>query len=679
MPNLLAQSKSPYLLQHATNPVDWWPWSAAAFNAARERDIPVFLSIGYATCHWCHVMEHESFEDPEIAALMNAAFVNIKVDREERPDIDTIYMAVCQMMTGSGGWPLTAILTPDKRPFFSGTYFPKQSRHGRIGMADLVPRVQQIWRERRHEVEQQALQVTGALIQNSTANTSGEVPGTEALDAAYGELRSRYDKKRGGFGSAPKFPSPSVLRFLLRYWKRSGQKEALLMVEHTLKQMRTGGIFDHIGYGFHRYSTDPDWLLPHFEKMLYDQALHILAYTEAYQATGNDFYEKVAREVIAYVLRDLTTEEGAFECASDADSEGREGKFYVWRIEELHAVLGASLANDLVAALNVQPGGNFVDEATRKATGENILHGSGPFAEGHLRAARARLFEHRESRIHPFKDDKVLTDWNGLMIAALARAARVFDAPEYLQAARRAATFVEEHLLRDGRLLHRWRNGEAAIMGMLEDYAYYVEGLLELFEAGAEPRDLELAQSLVAICNEHHYDSPSGGYFLTAVDAESLLVRSRQAIDGALPSGNGVMMMNLVRLGHLTGNAEHLERALALVAGFARTVQAHPSGHVAILSALDLALGPTYEVVVCGDRGAADMQAMLNRLHSSYLPRAVIIVKQMGETGALRRLVPGVASQRMVNGMATAFVCRNFACNLPTTSIEEMLSQLEHA
>ena len=678
MPNRLAQSKSPYLLQHATNPVDWWPWSATAFDAAQERDVPVFLSIGYATCHWCHVMEHESFEDLEVARLMNDAFVCIKVDREERPDIDTIYMTACQMTTGSGGWPLTVILTPDKRPFFSGTYFPKQSHIGRIGMMDLIPRIQEVWRDRRQDVEQQALQLTSALVRNATVDTGGELPGEESLHAAFEELRSRYDNTRGGFGSAPKFPSPHVLRFLLRYWKRTGQSEALSMVKHTLERMRSGGIFDHVGFGFHRYSTDADWLLPHFEKMLYDQALHILAYTEAFQATGKGLYEKVAREVIAYVLRDLTTEEGAFECAEDADSEGKEGKFYVWHEEELKAVLGEALADEVSTVFNVQPEGNFLDEATRKATGENILHGPGPFYRRRLQTARARLFAHRLTRIRPSKDDKVLCDWNGLMIAALARAARVLDDREYLRAARRAARFIEEYLLKDGRLLHRWRDGEAAITGMLDDYAFFIDGLLELFEADAAPHDLELALSLATVCNEQFLDTKGGGFHLTAGDAESLLVRSRQGSDGALPSGNGVMMMNLVRLAHITGQTDYLKQAQAVAAGFQRSIAAQPAGHVALLAALDLALGPANEVVVCGNRGAADLNAMLRSLHSSYLPRTVIITKETDAAEQLQLLSPLVSDRCMVDGMATAYVCRDFACNLPTTRLEDMMKQLEH-
>ncbi len=496
MANRLADSASPYLLQHRDNPVNWWPWSPAAFDAARSRDVPVFLSIGYSTCHWCHVMERESFEAPAVARLMNEAFINIKVDREERPDIDSVYMTVCQMLTGSGGWPLTIVMTPEGRPFFAGTYFPRESRFGRIGMLDLVPRIQEIWRERREDIAREALRLTGNLAATARADTRAEMPSVQTMSKAYHQLRSRFDVERGGFGSAPKFPSPHGLMFLLRYWQRTGETDALRMVEVTLQKMRMGGIFDQVGFGFHRYSTDAEWKLPHFEKMLYDQALHVIAYAEAYQATGKPLYQRVAREVITYVLRDLTGPEGGFHTAEDADSEGREGKFYVWHQHELEQVLDKDLFRFAAEAFSVREEGNFADEATGKLTGENVLYLTRTADEVRLEEARARLLEIRQRRVRPGKDDKVLTDWNGLMIAALSVASRAFDDPRYAAAACRAANFVRDNLtLSGGRLLHRWRRGESGVSGMLDDYAFYVWGLLELYETTYAAEYLEQASA----------------------------------------------------------------------------------------------------------------------------------------------------------------------------------------
>ncbi len=479
MSNRLQHAHSPYLLQHRENPVDWWAWSDEAFEAARAQDKPVFLSIGYSTCHWCHVMAHESFEDEEVARLMNDAFISIKVDREERPDIDNLYMTVCQMMTGHGGWPLTVLMTPDKKPFFAGTYFPKHSRHGRPGMLDLVPRIQQAWQEERQKLLASAEEITGILQEAAARPASGRSLDQDALHLAFAQLRRRFDPQHGGFGTAPKFPAPHNLLFLLRYWKRTGEDLALRMVEATLHHMRLGGVYDHVGYGFHRYATDARWTLPHFEKMLYDQAMIALACVETFQATGNAAYEQTARDIFAYVLRDMTAPEGGFYSAEDADSEGREGKFYLWTLDELRAVLDADLAALVVRIYNVEAAGNFEEEATRQRTGENILYLKKPLAEhaaalgvdeatlaARLERARQILFDHREARVHPGKDDKVLTDWNGLMIAVLARAARVFDDDAYARAAQGAAAFLLTTMRRDdGRLLHRFRRGDAALPG----------------------------------------------------------------------------------------------------------------------------------------------------------------------------------------------------------------------
>ncbi len=453
--NRLVFEKSPYLLQHATNPVDWHPWNEEAFQKAQDQDKPVFLSIGYSTCHWCHVMEHESFEDPQVASLINANYIPIKVDREERPDLDQIYMAVCQAVTGTGGWPLTVILTPDKEPFFAGTYFPKESRFGRTGLRELIPKLADLWQNKREELLESADQIVSFLRQDSQP-TSGELK-KEIFDKAYQQLSGRFDSVQGGFGPAPKFPSAHNLVFLLRYWHHSGQDHALEMVEKTLQKIRLGGIFDQIGFGFHRYSTDPNWLLPHFEKMLYDQAMLVMAYVEAYQATGKNEYSQTAREILTYVLRDMTSPEGGFYSAEDADSEGEEGLFYLWTPAEFREYLGDEGSDLFINLLNLEEEGNFTDEATKTKTGQNILYLNKPLVEiapeidlsesqlGDLwNKTRQMLFGIREKRIHPMKDDKILTDWNGLMIAACAKAASALEEPRYALAAKNAADFIWE-------------------------------------------------------------------------------------------------------------------------------------------------------------------------------------------------------------------------------------------
>ncbi len=475
--NRLGSEQSPYLLQHADNPVDWYPWGEEAFEAARRENKPIFLSIGYSTCHWCHVMEHESFEDPEIARLLNAGFIAIKVDREERPDIDSIYMTVCQMMTGSGGWPLTIVMTPDKRPFFAATYLPKESRYGRSGMLDLLPRLREAWLNEPDRIEQAAQSVLEAL-NSSQGSTRGNDLDQAVLSAALEQARSRFDPRYGGFGTRPKFPTPHQLLFLLRSWHRDRDPATLEMVEKTLTAMRLGGIYDHVGFGFHRYSTDEKWLVPHFEKMLYDQAMLALAYTAAYQVTGKALYAQTVDEIFTYVLRDMTASEGGFYSAEDADSEGEEGKFYLWSEDDIRQILSPGDAEFVMASLNVLPVGNFHDEATGQNTGANILHLTAPLGESEQQQwddLRGQLFSAREKRVHPSKDDKVLTDWNGLMIAALARAGQVLGRPAYTDAAEKAATFILGTLRDDsptGGLLLRYRGGQAGITGHLDDYAF---------------------------------------------------------------------------------------------------------------------------------------------------------------------------------------------------------------
>ncbi len=693
--NRLQFEKSPYLLQHADNPVDWYPWGNEAFEKARQENKPIFLSIGYSTCHWCHVMEHESFEDSEVARLMNEAFVSIKVDREERPDIDSMYMTVAQLMTGSGGWPLTIVMTPEKKPFFAGTYFSKTSRFGRIGMLELVPRIQALWTNEHEKVLQTADNIVNALQQSAQTLTtqahSGEDAHTGILDAAYRQLATRFDQEYGGFGEAPKFPSPHTLLSLLRHWKRHGDQAALAMVEHTLQAMRLGGVYDHIGFGFHRYSTDRRWLLPHFEKMLYDQALLAMAYIETYQATGNEDYRQTACEIFTYVLRDMTAPEGGFYSAEDADSEGVEGKFYVWSVEEIRHILPEADADFATDLFHFEEEGNFRDQASGLKTGENIVHLQQSLAKNadalgitkqtlqdRLEGIRQQLFTIREERIHPHKDDKMLTDWNGLMIAALAKGAQAFDEPKYAEAAKQAAAFILSTMrTEDGRLLHRYRDNDAAIAAHLDDYAFFIWGLIELYETTFDVTYLKEAIALNDITARDFWDEEHGGFFFTADDAEKLLIREKNIYDGAVPSGNSAMMLNLVRLGRLLASPELEERADRIFRAFAGTVMKMPSVHTLLLLGIDLGIGPSHEVVIVGNTDAEDTQHMLQALRSVFSPNKVVVFRPPEEESPeITTLAPYIEPYTQLNGTATAYVCQNYICALPTTDIQEMLDLL---
>jgi uncharacterized protein YyaL (SSP411 family) len=660
-PNRLFHEKSLYLLQHAYNPVDWYPWSDEAFEEAKSQDKPIFLSIGYSTCHWCHVMERESFTDQEVADLMNEAFINIKVDREERPDIDGVYMAVSQMLTGGGGWPLTIIMTPDKKPFYSATYIPKENRFNVVGMLDLVPQITSYWENQRERLMDIGDNIASSL---GTESSGGAEDITESvLDTGFKLLEDRYDDEYGGLGEAPKFPSPHNLLFLLRYWKRTGKEKALEMVENTLQKMSKGGIFDHVGYGFHRYSTDREWLVPHFEKMLYDQAMLLMAYTEAYQATGKEEYRETAEQTIAYVLRDLTSTYGGFYSAEDADSEGEEGKFYVWTVDELQRIAGDE-DQDVLVYLGVKPGGNYLDEATREKTGTNILHVAGDDPPGNLEAVKNRLFEEREKRERPLLDDKILTDWNGLMIAALSKAARAFQVKEYAEEAIRSAEFILGNMWDGDELLHRYREGEAQIGGFLNDYAFTVWGLIELYQATYEKRFLDEAWRVNEVMMKMFAD-PEGGFYFTSSEAEELLTRRKDLYDGAIPSGNSVAFMNMMRLSRLTGNTSLEEEAAKLSSFFSSSVLGAPHAYSMLLSGLDFAFGPSTEVVVSGKND--EIKDIISQLDQRYLPNMVVH----------RYSTELATSVEYISGMnpsdsSLIYVCTGFVCNLPTGNMEKV-------
>ena len=691
-PNRLANEQSPYLLQHADNPVDWYPWGEEAFSAARDLDRPIFLSIGYATCHWCHVMEHESFEDEDVARLMNESFVNVKVDREERPDIDGIYMAVAQMATGHGGWPLTIVMTPDRLPFFSGTYFPRESRFGRPGMLDLVPRIRELWQTRRDDLLTAAHETRDRLQSLAEADRSGRALDADTLSRGFQELELEYDQERGGFGRAPRFPTPHRLLFLLRFWRRTGVDQALEMVVKTLDALRAGGIFDQVGYGFHRYSTDDQWLLPHFEKMLYDQALLVMAYVEAFQATGDASHARVAKQVLEYVLRDMTAPDGGFYSAEDADSEGEEGKFYLWTDEELRQVLGESDADFAALVWEIRPGGNFVDEATGERSGTSIPHLAEPLQaraaelglelselEHRLDSVRERLLEHRSRRIRPLLDDKILTDWNGLMIAALAKAGGALDAPEYVESATRAAAFLWTTMQTDGRLLHRYRDGDADIEANLDDYAFFAWAEIELHQVTQDPEHLRRAIVLTDSMLERFHDDASGGLFFSPAGRPDLIVRQREVYDGAVPSGNSVALSNLLRLARLTAEAKYERAAGEVSRAFSRTVGSHPSAFSMFLCGLELVVDGGQELVIAGDPESDAVTEMLDVAGRGYEPHLVTILRPAGEDArGVTEIAPFLVEFRGEPGAeATAYLCRGLMCERPVTSVAELKSLLE--
>ena len=685
--NRLEETKSPYLLQHADNPVDWYPWEVEAFEKARKEDKPVFLSIGYATCHWCHVMAHESFEDPEVAELLNNAFVNIKVDREERPDIDNTYMTVCQMLSGRGGWPLSIFMTPDKKPFYAATYIPKRGRFGRPGLMELVPRLKELWEEDREKIYDSAGEIASAFQQSLETDT-GESLDESVLNDAYQAFFGQFDSENGGFGSAPKFPSAHNLVFLLRYGRLYGQEDAVAMVEKTLTQLRLGGIFDQVGYGFHRYSTDARWLVPHFEKMLYDQAMLLNAYCEAWQATKNPLFRQTAEEIVEYVARDLRSDRGGFYSAEDADTEGEEGKFYVWDIDEIRITLDEEEAELAAEVYNLKEEGNYREEAGGGLTGKNILHLEqtlSRLAEKHDLSAKQfkaklalineKLLKQRSKRERPLLDDKILTDWNGLMIASLAKSARTLGDSEHLNLAVNAANFILDELNTEEGLMHRFREGEAAIPAFADDYAFLIWGLLELYETTFEIDYLRKARELNTHFIENFWDNGTGGFYFTDENHETLMGRKKEWFDGAMPSGNSVAMNNLLKLGRLTEQDELEQMADQLSQAYSGMVKASPTGFGQALQAVLFATGTTYEIVIAGEKKSDQTRKMVDRLRDLYIPNRVLLLKEPGDT-SIEKIAPFTKNQTTVDGKTALYICRNYSCRSPVTEpgkIEESL------
>jgi len=661
--NRLIFAASPYLLQHAANPVDWYPWGEAAFARAAAEDKPVFLSIGYATCHWCHVMEHEAFEDNEVAAAFNRSFVCIKVDREERPDIDEHYMAVAQLMTGSGGWPLNIFMSPEKKPFFAATYLPRTPRMGLPGIIQLLERVAELWSTERQQLQADsgaAIEALARLFQPRP----GRLPDAALLEDACRQLAEMYDSQWGGFGNAPKFPMPLYLSFLLRFWQRSGNAAALAMTEHTLRMMRQGGVYDQLGFGFHRYAVDRQWLVPHFEKMLYDQALIAIAYLEAFQATGTAGYRQVAAEIFAYVLEEMTAAEGGFFAGQDADTEGEEGTCYLWTRDEIAAAIGHEEAELFCRLFGVTARGNF--------EGKNILHLSlspETFAarEGvlpqlllaDLERWRQTLLALRRRRIRPFRDEKVLTAWNGLMIAALARGYALTGEGSYLAAAQRAAAFIGTKLTTaDGRLLRSCHQGKAAIPAFLEDYAFFIWGLIELHQSTLAQEYLDRARSLTGEMLRLFDGSSGEGLYETGLDAEQLPVRQQNAHDGVLPSGNSVAACNLFRLGRITGDESYLRTGEVIVRTFMGEVVRQPLASLHLLAAAGYHLGPELTVTLAGNR--EELGELLHAVQRRFLPQLAL------------RYGDASDGYPAVGGLPTAYVCAGGACRPPLTGAEAL-------
>jgi uncharacterized protein YyaL (SSP411 family) len=666
MPNRLANETSPYLLQHAGNPVDWYPWGEEAFSRARTEDKPVLLSVGYSACHWCHVMERESFEDHETARLMNEHFVNVKVDREERPDVDQIYMEAVQAMSGHGGWPMTVFLTPDGVPFYGGTYFPPADRHGLPAFSRVLLAMSEAWRERRGEVLNSGREIASHLNRTERLRRAETLLTDEVVRSAFHGVAAQVDETWGGTGSAPKFPQPMVWEFMLRFWKRSGDQDARRMVEATLTRMARGGIYDHLGGGFARYSVDARWLVPHFEKMLYDNAQLASLYLGAWLAFGSAEYRGVVEETLGYILRDMTDPAGGFYSAEDADSEGHEGKFYVWTADEIRAVLGPD-ADVALRYWGVDHGPNF--------EGHNILFVAGEPGPERIADARRKLFEARERRVRPGRDDKVLASWNGLACRAFAEAGRAMGRDEWLRAAVANADFLLREMQgRDGRLLRTWKAGQAKLKGYLEDYAMVAAALVSVYEATFERRWLDEARRLADEMLRLFWDDAVGGFYDTGTDHEALIVRPRNVFDNAVPCGSSVAIETLLRLAVLTGESRYESHALGALRPMADLMARHPGGFGRFLCALDFNLGPVAEIALVWP-AAGGPGPLLSEVFGRYLPNRVVAGAAAGDERAARG-IPLLDGRPPVDGKATAYVCRNFTCQLPVVDREALAQQL---
>lgn len=661
--NNLINEKSPYLLQHAYNPVNWYTWNEEAFSKAKKEDKPIFLSIGYSTCHWCHVMERESFEDTEVANILNRNFIAIKVDREERPDIDAIYMDVCQMLTGSGGWPLTIFLTPDQKPFLAGTYFPKEALYGRPGLIDILNRIVNLWINERDKVNESSEYIINILKSSSLADKKNI--DNSILDKVYKNLQMRYDSKYGGFEISPKFPMPVYIFFLVRYYYISKDKEALSMVDNTLECIYRGGIYDHVGFGFARYSTDQKWLVPHFEKMIYDNALLSIAYIEAYQLTKSELYSKIVNDTLAYIMRDMTSKEGGFYSAIDADSEGMEGKFYVWSYNEIIDILGKEDGQLFCNQYDITEKGNFEGKNIPNLIKSNIL-----FMDQDM---REKLYLYRDKRIHPHKDDKILTSWNGLVIAALSMAGRIFKNDSYIKASVKAIDFIYDKLFnKEGRLLARYRDGESSILGYVNDYVFLIWGLIELYETTFDSIYLQKALNLNEMLIKYFWDEEDGGLFLYGEDAEKLIVRPKEIYDGVIPSANSVATMNWLRLAHLTGENKFQRYAEEQFKSFSNNIATNPVSCAHMLSSYLFSISDVKEIVIVGDKDDEKTKKILDLINDKYSPLMTIILKSKKDD------IEKISSfLKDYDNEGSIYICSNNACSKPITNLDELRSLLE--
>jgi uncharacterized protein len=681
VPNRLQYETSPYLLQHKDNPVDWYPWGDEAFQRARAEDKPIVLSVGYSACHWCHVMEHESFSSERIAGIMNRHFVNIKVDREERPDVDAIYMTAVQSLTGQGGWPMTVFLTPEGKPFSGGTYFPPEDRGGLRGFPKVLMAVAEAYHERRDQIDEFADKVGDALDSYFRRELEAGPVSEAMLDEAIRNLSPLFDRYNGGFGGAPKFPPSMVIDFLLRSHARTGAPKTLEIAEFTLRKMARGGIYDQIGGGFHRYTVDAIWLTPHFEKMLYDNGLLARVYVDAWRLTGDPLYRETADGVFRYVLREMTSPDGGFYSAQDADSEGEEGKFYVWSMEEIDDALEPADADLVKRYFGVSVTGNFegrnilsvprepADLAADIGIDEAVMRDT-------IRRASETLYEIRSQRIWPSRDDKVLTSWNGLMLRAFAEGAVAFDRDDLLAAAVRNASFLRDNLYRDGRLLRSYKDGAARLDGFLEDYAYLSNALVSLYEATFDDQWLRWADELVRDMIDRFVDWENGGFFDTAIDHEGLITRPKEFVDNAVPSGNSVAAEVLQRLAILTNQPDYRRRAMEILERYGPLGSQQPNGAGHMLAACDFAVSTPLEIVFVGDPEHEGTRALTSVANRIYLPSRVIALKRPDQDDSIDELIPLLAHRTMIDGNPTAYVCRNYACRQPVTTPDDLREQL---
>ncbi len=678
---MLITEKSPYLLQHAHNPVHWYPWGQEAFDKAKRENKPVLVSIGYATCHWCHVMAHESFEDQQVADILNEHFISIKVDREERPDIDSMYMSVCQMMTGQGGWPLNVFVTPEQKPFYAGTYFPKRSAYGRPGFIEALTQLLDAYHNDRDHIESLAEKATNNLRIKAAGQTENTLA-QEAIHKAYYQLMSSFDTLYGGFGSAPKFPAPHMLSFLMRYYEWTGQENALYAVTKTLDGMANGGIYDHIGSGFSRYSTDEKWLVPHFEKMLYDNALLMEAYTEAYQLTSKPEYKKLVQHLIHFIKQDMMNPGGSFYSAIDADSEGKEGQYYVWSKDEIITHLGEELEALFCEVYHITEEGNFEGENIPHTISTSFEDIKASFSiddktlQSKLQEARHILQSVRQQRPAPLVDDKVLTSWNALMIAALAKAGRVFDEEEAIHMAKQAMSFLETHLVQHERLMVRYREGDVKHLGFIEDYAHMLKAYMSLYEATFELDWLEKATAIAENMFELFWDKEKGGFFFSGSDAESLLVREKEVYDGAMPSGNSTALKHLLMLSRLTGRQDWLDTLQQMFQAFYVDVSSYPSGHTAFLQGLLSQYATKREIIILGKNGDPQKEQLLQALQKRFVPFDIILTAETGKE--LAKLAPFTKDYKTIDGKTTVYICENYSCRQPITDIDEVMEQLFH-